>query len=125
MKYFDALNTALGPLVAGGFHPGAFPQPKTGSPVWPAIRGFTIDPGIDSDICGDGDEDNTSPRIQLDVVSLRRLGYAAHYALVRSVYAAMAAFVVPAVNGGEIGPNVDLETDTYRTILDYTLHGSG
>lgn len=123
MIYHNALAAALGPLVAGGYHPLAFPQPKTGGPKWPAIRGVGVGLDIAYDICGDGDDDNSTPRVQLDIVSERRLGYGAHEALRLAVRARMKTFLVPATVELEL-EQIDAETDTFRTTLDYSLHGS-
>lgn len=123
MKYHIALNAALGPLAAGGYHPIAFAQPKLGSPRWPAIRGVQVGVDIATDICGDGDDDNSTPRVQLDIVTERAKGYGVHEALRLQVRAAMKAFPVPATVELEL-EQIDEETDTYRSTLDYSLHGS-
>lgn len=123
MKYHDALGTLLGPLVAGGYHPVDFAQPKHGRPQWPAIRGVQVGGERFTDICGDGDDDNATPRVQLDIVSTKAAGYTAHDALRRLVLAAMKTFPVPATVELEL-EQTDDETETYRSIVDYSLHGS-
>ncbi len=123
MMYHDDLNAALGPLVAGGYHPVVFPQPKVGAPRWPAIRGTLAGLETFPDICGDSDEDADTPRVQLDIVTEKKLGYAVHAALVAAVRARMKTFTVPARIELEL-EQTDEPTDTYRSIVDYSLHGS-
>lgn len=123
MTYEADLKTLLGPLVGGRCYPEVFPQPSA-QPVWPAIRYTFIDSVPVQDICGDGDDTTDTPRIQLDVVSAYSLGYSAHRALRLQVRTAMRGFPVPAfLELSNSGP-FDAETQTYRSILDYSLHGS-
>lgn len=123
MNYHAALKTALGPLVEGRYSPLVFPQPKQGGPTWPAIRGTRVGVTINGDICGDGDDDNDTPTYQIDIVTDRKLGYQVHYDLRAQVFAAMRAFPVPARVELEL-ETIDEETDTFRSIVDYSLHGS-
>lgn len=123
MIYHDALATLLGPLVLGRYHPVQFAQPKTGGPRWPAIRGVQVGGERFPDICGDGDDDNATPRVQIDIVSSIAAGYAAHNALRQQVLAAMKTFPVPANVELEL-EQTDEDTETYRSIVDYSLHGS-
>lgn len=123
MSYEADLKAILGPLVGGRCYPEVFPQPPT-QPVWPAIRYTFIDNVPVQDICGDGDDSTATPRIQLDVVSAYSRGYAENRALRLQVMQAMKGFPVPArVELSNSGP-FDVETQTYRSILDYSLHGS-
>lgn len=118
-----ALFATLGPLVSGRAHPVAFPQPPA-APHWPAIRMFMVDGVPVADICGDDDEASDEIRYQLDVVSHYEAGYAAHRALVRQVRAAMSAFSPPARIESYDDEPLDAATQTYRSRIDYIIHGS-
>lgn len=119
MSLENDLFSALKSLVGNRMSPNEFPQPPA-VPVWPAIRYTIIDSVPDIDICGDGDDQIATPRVQLDVVATT---YAAARALRLSVMAAMKAFVPPAILD-DSGGDYDADTKTYRERLDYIFHGS-
>lgn len=112
---FDALKTLVGNRVA----PVVFPQPPA-VPTWPAIRFTIVDSVPTTDLCGDGDDETATPRVQLDVVART---FAAARALRLQVMAAMRGFSPPAILESSTQA-YDADTKTYREILDYTIHGS-
>lgn len=113
------LFTALGYLVGSRMSPTIFPQPPN-VPTWPAIRYTFISTVPVEDLCGDGDDDTSDVRVQLDLVAenwkqVRQLR--------RDVMTVMDTFDPPArlqLNSSEW----DTETRTYREILDYHFFGS-
>lgn len=113
------LFAALKSLVGNRMSPNEFPQ-SPAVPVWPAIRYTFVDTIPEVDVCGDGDDDTATPRVQLDVVATT---YTAARALRLQVMAAMRTFSPPAIIESSSGL-YDAETKTFREILDYTFHGS-
>lgn len=118
------LDTALGALVGSRIYGGTFPQPQqpNNRPVWPAIR-RTLTGIPDADLCGDGGDDASDFRLQLDLVVMEAAGYSAARTLRTQVMAAMRTFTPPAVWDGELY-DFDEETRTHRWILFYRLHPS-
>jgi uncharacterized protein DUF3168 len=113
------LFTALKSLVGNRVAPATFPQPPT-VPVWPAIRYTFISNVPVLDICGDGDDETSEPRVQLDIVALT---FKDVRALRLQVMAAMRLFVPPAILENTLS-EYDAETQTFREIMDYSFHGS-
>jgi hypothetical protein len=124
-----SLYTALKSLVGNRVSPIIFPQPENGPPTWPAIRYNFISNVPVVDMCGDGDDVTSEPRVQLDIVALT---FKAVRALRLQVMAAMtAAFPdypatadVPVAILQNSSSEYDAETQTYREQLDYVFHGS-
>jgi hypothetical protein len=113
------LVAALKSLVGNRMSPISFPQPPA-VPTWPAIRYTTISNVPLHDICGDGDDETSDLRVQLDVVATTK---AAANALRLQIMAAMRLFDPPALL--EISTEAkDEETKTYRWIMEYSFHGS-
>lgn len=125
MTFEADLFTTLKGLVGNRVYPMEFPQPKdpTKEPRWPAIRYTFVDAVPEQDICGDGDDQTGTPRVQLDVVSRKALGYDVFRLLRLQVLAAMRNFPTPARLESS-GEEPDDQTDTYRARLDYSIHGS-
>lgn len=119
MSLENDLFTALKSLVGNRVSPVVFPQAPV-VPTWPAIRYNFIDSIPVVDVCGDGDDDTATPRVQFDIV-------ASTFAQARSirlqVMAAMKTFDPPAMLELSVS-SYDEETKTYREQLDYTFHGS-
>lgn len=113
------LFNALGYLVGNRMSPTIFPQPPL-VPTWPAIRFTFISTVPNEDLAGDGDDDTSDVRVQLDLV-------AENWKQVRQlrldVMTIMDTFDPPArlqLNSSEH----DTETRTYREILEYHFYGS-
>ncbi len=120
---FSSLSTISEIARVGGFYavsPLIFPQPPRYNPEWPAIRYTFVSSVPIEDLCGDGDDDTSDVRVQIDVVDTT---YAAMRALRLKVMAVMSAFIPPAILQAS-SDEVDIETHTYRAILDYLIHPS-
>lgn len=116
MTIEDTLFTTLGSITSNRVYPVVFPQQFT----YPAIRYTFVDQVPISDLCGDGDEDTDTPRVQIDVVATtfkgaRELG--------RQIREAMQSVSPPALLE-DTRPSYDAEAKAYRVSLDYTFHGS-
>lgn len=113
------LRTALGDLVGYRVAPIIFPQPPV-EPTWPAIRTSIVSSTPIVDICGDGDDETSDLRIQLDVVAAT---FDAARALRLQVMTRMRSFSPPAILEFSTG-EFDEETRTFREILQYSINGS-
>jgi hypothetical protein len=118
MSLEDDLFNALRSLVGNRVAPVIFPQPPA-VPTWPAIR-YDISTTPIADLCGDGEDETSEHRVQLDVV-------AATFPQARSlrlqVMAVMAVFDPPAII--QFGfSDYDEGTKTYREVMQYLIHGS-
>lgn len=118
MTLEDNIFATLKSLVGNRVAPVAFPQPPA-VPTWPAIR-YTIITTPIQDICGDGDDDTSEHRVQLDVVAQT---YDGARLLRLQVMAAMQGFAPPARLENSLSTR-DSDTKTYREILEYSIHGS-
>lgn len=114
----EAIFAALEPLVAGRCYPLAFPQSRT--PIWPAIRYTLVAMTPGAALCGDGGEESAEHRVQLDLVTLT---YDDMRALGTAVFAVMRAIEPPAILQ-TYAEEVDPETGTFRSIVDYLLYPS-
>ena len=112
---FDALNG----FVGGRCFPDTFAQPDGGLPTWPAIRYQVIGGDVHADICGTGDGAEDTLLIQIDLVAST---HAARETLIAQVRGAMAALTTPTTLDGSPRNEVDAETKTYRSSLDYHIH---
>lgn len=112
---FATLKSLVGNRVA----PVEFPQPPA-RPTWPAIRYTIVSTTPIQDLCGDGDDDTSDHRVQLDVVAE---GFEAARLLRLQVMDAMRSFPVPARLENSISTK-DATTKTYREILEYLIQGS-
>lgn len=119
MSLENDLYAALKSLVGNRMSPNTFPQPPA-VPTWPAIRYTIIDNVPVVDICGDGDDLTSEPRVQLDLVANTFDGVRS---LRLSVMDAMRAFVPPAVLQNS-SSSFDADTKTHREQLDYIMYGS-
>lgn len=120
MSLETELFAVLKGLVSNRVYPLTFVQPSGSLPVWPAIRYTLVSVVPEEDLCGDGDDETATARVQLDVVDKT---YAGARALRLSVMSAMRAFIYPARLAAS-ADTYDDETKTHRVILDYTIHGS-
>lgn len=111
-----SLFTALGPLVGARAYPDTFPQ----DPKWPAIRYsfITAVPGVT--VCGNGGDDTTDFRVQIDGVARTDLQ---RDALRIAIWDAMALFSPPAICLSW-DKSYDPETKGYRVRLDYLIQPS-
>ena len=114
----DLFSTLKG-LVGNRVSPTIFPQPPA-VPTWPAICYTFISNVPVTDICGDGDDETSQPRVQLDVVAST---FAGARALRLQVMASMRLFSPPAILELSLS-DFDAETKTYREVMDYSFHGS-
>lgn len=119
MSIENALKTALGSLVGSRVAPVVFPAPPA-VPTWPAIRYTIVDTVPVQDRCGDGDDDTSVHRVQLDCVAST---FAAARSLRLAVMAAMRSFPVTARLDLSGPSGYDDETKTYRESLDYLVYG--
>lgn len=113
------LYSALKSLVGNRVSPVIFPQPPA-VPTWPAIRYTVISNVPVTDICGDGDDETSEPRVQLDVVASTFTGARS---LRLQVMAVMRTFSPPAILENSSN-EYDAETKTYREIMEYIFYGS-
>lgn len=119
MSLENDLFATLKSLVGNRMTPNKFPQPPA-VPTWPAIRYTFISNVPFVDICGDGDDTTSEPRIQLDLVATT---YPSVRSLRLQVMSAMSSFTPPATLQNSSG-EYDSETDTHREMLDYIFYGS-
>lgn len=111
-----SLASALGPLASGRAYPDTFPQDY----AWPAIRYSVISALPDATACGNGGDNETDYRVQIDAVARTDT---ARDALRIAVVEAMRTFVPPAICLSW-GKEYDSETKAYRARLDYLIHPS-
>lgn len=120
MSIEDDIFNALKALVSNRVYPLTFAQPGGLLPTWPAIRYTLVDAETGATVCGDGDTDADTVRVQLDLVDKT---YGAARALRLSAIAAMKTLPTPATRDSE-GEEFDAATKTFRVRLDYLIHPS-
>lgn len=101
-------------------HPVMFPQPARYAPEWPAIRYTFISSVPVVDQCGDGDDDTSDTRVQIDVVATT---YSEARLVRNEVMNIMAGFLPPAILSLDFD-TFDEETKTFRCVLDYEVYPS-
>lgn len=121
MSYETVLFNALSPLTAltengRACYVNTFPQKGAPSP-WPAIR-WTVVSGVpEATICGNGNDDETDFRIQIDgIAATEKL----RTALRLAIQAAMAALSIPCLCDN-FEDSYDVESKGFRIRLDYLL----
>jgi hypothetical protein len=114
------LFAELRSLTSGRVYPNVFPQPLSGTYVWPAIRYSLVSSVPIEDLCGDGDDQTAEVRVQIDVVATT---YSAMRALRLQVLGKMVSFPTPARLDLSMD-DYDDETKTHRAILQYMISGS-
>ena len=119
MSVASDLYTALAPLVGNRCYPVTFPLTPP-NPQWPAIRYTPISIVPPAALCGNGGDDASDFRAQLDLVAVN---YSAVQALRTSVMAEMVDFEPPAILENSFD-GYDAETKTYRVTLDYVIYAS-
>jgi len=112
----QSLFMALGPLVSNRVYPDTFPQDY----AWPAIRYTFVSAVPDATVCGNGGDDTTNFRVQIDGVAKPDT---ARDALRLSIMDAMRAFDPPAICLSW-EKSYDPETKGYRIRLDYLIQPS-
>lgn len=112
--------TLLKPLVGNRVYRNVFPQAPA-VPVWPAIRYSFPSVTPSQDLCGDGGEETSDYRLQIDVVMLESAGPTAFAALMAQVKAAMATLQPIYVFDNEF-EEFDFETKTTRAAVDYLVY---
>jgi hypothetical protein len=120
MSLENDLFSALKSFVGNRMRPNAFPQPPV-IPTWPAIRYTVIDSIPVVDVCGDGDDETATPRVQLDIVAIT---YEQARSVRLQVMNAMRSFDPPAILETSSSGGFDPVTNTHSERLDYTFHGS-
>lgn len=115
--------SALGPLVVSRVYARTFLQPDGSLPEWPAIRMSVISGDDQATVCGNGGDEATDYRIQIDVVDDRKKGEASFLSLVRQVKVALAAIDSTFVLAGQ-QDGFDEVTRTNRCSLDYMVYQS-
>ena len=115
------LFSKLGPLVQNRVYPSRFPLDEDGRPPqWPAIRYVRVSNAPASDLCGDGEDDESDIGFWLDVVAI---DYATMWTLRNQVRAAIKTLTTPVLLVGEQDGH-DSETNTHRCRLDYVMYQS-
>lgn len=112
----QSLFVALKVLVSSRVYPDTFPQDY----AWPAIRYTFVSAVPDATVCGNGGDDTTDYRVQIDGVARTDL---ARDALRVSIMDAMRDFVPPAICVSW-DKGYDSETKAYRARLDYLIQPS-
>ena len=121
MTYETELFGALSPLCASttngpAYYVNVFPQKGEPSP-WPAIRTTLVSGIPEAAICGNGNDDETDFRIQIDgITSNAKL----RTALRLAIQAAMSSLATPCLCDN-FEDSYDVESRGYRTRLDYLL----
>jgi hypothetical protein len=118
MSLQSDLFAKLAPLVGNRCYPLTFPESV--SPIWPAIRYTVVDVTPIEDLEGDGTDDESDARVQIDAVTT---SYVACMTLRANVMAAMKSFVPPA-RLDQTTEEYDVETKTHRAMLQYVVYGS-
>lgn len=122
MSIESTLFGALQGLVSGRCYMDAFPQPTSGAMPVPAIRVSLLGGTIDLDICGAGTEATDSITVQVDIVAAKNTQ---RETLRQQVRAAMAALSPAWILRAPPIQDYDGETNLYRSILEFTVYGSG
>jgi len=121
MTYETELFAALSPLAAStdngrAYYVNVFPQAGVPSP-WPAIRSTLVSGIPDATICGNGQDNETDFRIQIDGITATAKE---RTALRHAIQTAMAALPTPCLCDN-FEDSYDVEARGYRTRLDYLL----
>jgi hypothetical protein len=121
MTYETELFGALSPLTAlttngRACYVNTFPQKGEPSP-WPAIRWTVISGVPEASICGNGNDDETDFRIQIDGIAATA---ALRTALRHAIQTAMGALATPSLCDN-FEDSYDTEAKGYRTRLDFLL----
>lgn len=111
------LYTLLAPLVGNRCYPLTFVQPNGSLPVWPAIRYTVVGGDPTQDICGSGDADGDTTRVQIDLVAATNAELSTLLASVRT--ALRDATVFAATLAGSPEEVWDIDTKTHRAIAIY------
>jgi hypothetical protein len=117
------LYALLAPLVSNRCYPLTFVQPNGSLPVWPAIRYTPAGGDPTQDICGSGDADGDTVRMQLDLVAATNADLSALLTSVRT--ALRDATVFDATLQGSPEETWDPDTKTHRAILFYEFDNHG
>ena len=120
---FAALGTITSIAKTNGskaVYPVMFPQPARSAPEWPAIRYVFVSSVPVQDLCGDGDDDTSDTRIQIDAVDRT---YEGARQLRLDVMAVMRSFVWGARLEFD-SDEYDDATKTFRCVLDYIVNPS-
>jgi len=112
--------SALKDLVDERCYPSTFPQPKSGDPVWPAIRYTVITTEPIPDICGTDTGDTDEISVQIDYVAKT---HGAVVALRDQGRIALLMTFPPCTRGAGF-ETYDSETKTHRATDDYQFHPS-
>lgn len=116
----DVVRAACKAIFDGRFYPTTFMQKDGGLPQWPAGRFTIIDAVNEATVCGTDDETTDDTFIQIDIVANTR---AEMVTLTGEVIAAMMDLDPPCIRQGK-RETFDVETRTYRTVLEYTFYAS-
>lgn len=114
-----AVVAALRPLVGNRVYTRTFLQPS-GLPTWPAIRLTVVSATPYPDACGDGGDEGTDFRLQIDVAHAASAGETGLQTLRAQVMTAIAALGAEYVWDGEFN-DYDETTKTNRVALDYLV----
>jgi hypothetical protein len=121
MTYETELFAALAPLAAltdngRAYYVNVFPQRGEPSP-WPAIRTTVVSGIPEATICGNGNDEETDFRVQIDGIAATAM---LRTALRLAIQGAMAALPTPCLCDN-FEDSFDVEARGYRTRLDYLL----
>lgn len=121
MTYEQDLFATLSPIAAAtengpAYYVDTFPQKGQPSP-WPAIRTTAVSGVPDATICGNGGDNETDFRIQIDAIASTAKE---RTALRLAIQAAMALFPIPCLCDN-FEASYDTEAKGYRIRLDYLL----
>lgn len=116
----DVVRAACKAIFDGRFYPTTFVQKDAGLPRWPAGRFTIVDAQNAGTVCGTDDETTDDTRVQIDIVADTR---AEMVTLTGQVITAMMNLDPPCIREGK-RETFDVDTRTYRTILEYTFHAS-
>lgn len=111
-----SLAATLKPLAGNRAYPDTFPQDY----AWPAIRYSYVSAVPDATACGNGGDDETDYRVQIDAVARTDT---ARDALRIAIRDAMLTFDPPAICL-DWGKEYDSETKAYRARMDYLIQPS-